>query len=523
MKKLIYILPFILFSCSQEQVDTDVPAENVPEQVAESALTQVKLVAIASDPGRVNYTSFVSRADEPVPGQLKLIAEIENPSEELGYPLSEGDRLLSATCVYYDGNTDTYYATYHMQGNNYSTQQDVETSGLIERFKVEGGKVNLGKIYRTENPAMEDFDFNHLYFDNVAQHTSFNGQLMGTIQEDRIIAVGHRWVPSSGPNGTGNSKAIIAKLDLDNETFGYKVVYTGEKKLDGNGKSLGEIDAQDVNCVVRRYDTYYLATRKGIALLQAKNDSLFEPMIDLYGNKYFIKTPGSCKHVAYDGGYSKVTFLYLTEDFPENFQYSDAIKAKLVKFDISNLVKDVNAEVKDHIGLFGNGTTGPLYDVKNDNFLDYVQSEAWNIDFEKPVSPVDGKNVLFMPSVGESQYYAALGKGGLYFKNDNSGQYGKENAGRLDFGDRPVNGVYAEDGFDSNNGYIYVANGSKLSIFNRYKLDEVASWNLPSTETGSANYVTVRPAGDGTSDRIVTVAYGQAGVKIFRFTPTKLW
>ena len=513
-----------LYACSD---DTIAPGGDVegsePETTEVSPMQHAKLASFAGDQSRVSYGVVSRAADDVQPGSLRLVAEIENPSKSQngveGFVIEENGRYLSATCVYYDDRTDTYYATYHMQGNNYNTKLETDVAGIIESFKIGAdGKVALDKIYRTADNQSIDFDFNHLYFDNVEKHGG-----LGNVTDDRIVAVGHLVKPTS--TGKKDTQAIIAKVNFDGDaSLDYKVVYTGDKILDANGKSLGKEDAQDVNAVLRCYDTYYLATRKGVALLDASTDNMFEPRKDQAGNNYFIKSAGSVKHIANDGGYSKLTVLYLTEDFPEGFSGDDAISAKMAKFDISN-----NGATRQPTIGYGSADATRLTDVTGKTVDDLrAYGSGWdmfNVDFDRAVAPIDGKNVLFMLSGSESQYYAALGKAGLYFRNDNHGQYDKDSSGRLDFGNRPVNGVYADEGTgnEHHNGFIYVANGSKLTIFNRYRLDEVASFNLPESEIGSANYVVARTEEEynefGTRDRIITVAFGQAGVKVFRFSP----
>lgn len=512
-----------LYACSDDAVTTgEELTGELPSQETEAVtpLSHVSLAAFSGNQTRVSY-GVASRAAEVQPGSLRLIAEVENPSIKqngvAGFVKEEGGRYLSATCVYYDDRNDTYYATYHMQGNNYGTELVTDVAGIIESFRINAaGEVELGSVYRTNDNTQLDFDFNHLYFDNQEKH---NG-VRTSITEDRIIAVGHLVKPTS--TGKKDTQAMIAKVNLDGEpSIDYKVVYTGEKILDENGKSLGKEDAQDVNAVVRSYDTYYLATRKGVALLNGTNDSLFEPRLDWAGNNYFLKSEGSVKHIAKDGGYNPFTILYLTEDFPQGFDYDTSISAKMTKVDVSNNGLTGQAWI-------GNSRVNLMYVEGKDinNIRDYSDWPSFNVDFDRPVAPVDGKNVLFLPPGQESQYYAALGKAGLYYKNGNTGgMHGLSDQGRLDFGNRPVNGVFVDDGTGSehHNGFIYVANGSKLTIFNRYRLDEVASFNLPESEIGSANYVIARTDTEynefGTLDRIITVAYGQAGVKVFRFTP----
>lgn len=529
MRKHLYCMAsisLILAACSDKDItpeDNNSEVITPDKTVAEySPLSHVKLNVTPSDPSRV--TNFIgTRAEgELEPGELKLIAEIANPSKNEGsdFTLDSGEdaRYLSATCVYYDEKNKRYIATYHMQGNNYNTQLSREVGGFIETFTIDkNGNVSPQNIYRSDNPSQLDFDFNHLYFDNYEDHLN----VATDVKEDRIIAVGHNWTPGSTEKGV--TKAIIAKLNLEGDpSIDFKVVYTGDKVLDEEGKSLGPEDAQDVNCVVRRYDTYFLATRKGIALVRATDDDLFEPSYDYNLKNYFIKTKGSVKHVAGRiGNYNQVNFLYLTDDFRENFQYDDELVAKFARFETSNLQASfIDPKFEGKRFEFLGGYSKVMQYINNDNVNneDFLSYAFEKYDLKNPVSPVDGKNVLFHI---DSDYFAALGKGGLYYN-----VWQPERAeGYIDFGNRPVNGVFVDSGIqgDRHNGHIYVANGSKLSIFTRDKRTEVTSYNLPPKSDGSANFVVVRTAeeenADGSHDRIVTVAFGQEGIKVFRFRP----
>ena len=505
-----------LTGCVEDKLQSDV---NVPDDVTPSIpseevtpLSRASLAIIPSSESRINYAP-VSRAEK---GQLRLYASIENPSKEgkiTGF-VKEG-RYLSATCVFYNDLDNKYYVTYHMQGNNYGTEQKDETSGCFETFSLnedDEGKtvVDIENLYMSEDPSKLDFDFNHLYFDNIQEHAN----VTSSVKDNRIILVGHKSEPVKTGVGT-NTAAIIAKLNLDGSPFiDYKVVYTGDNILDERGKSLGKENAQDVNCVVRNYDTYVLATRKGIALLRADDENLFNPRYDRNENIYFIKTPGSVKYVSKSGGYNFLNFLYLTDDFPDNFNYESSLYARMIQYYTHN--------PNGQLLLAGGYTDSDLIkDVKNDDFL---SKTIMSFDFPQMVSPVDGKNVLYTFPNSGSEFYAALGKGGLYYKGefDYSTQLTRE--GIIEFDGRPVNGVFVDDKGDYisekgyNNGFIYVANGSKLTIIHKNTLEEVTSYNLPSEEIGSANYIYVT-RDPVTYERTITVAFGQAGVKIFKFTP----
>lgn len=519
-----------LASCSELQTPE---GEIIPGDPAgtptESTLYTAALKTVASSSDRVVMAPR-TRADEGAkPGSLTRIATIENPSRQADFANFEKEgRYLSATCVYYDPNTGTYYATYHMQGNNYSTQQTVETAGLIETFTVaEDGTPALGKIYRSDDPSKLDFDFNHLYFDVLNNdYLTYSGSDAGST---RIVAVGHKSEPSSKTDGKPNTAAIIATLNLEESKIDYNVVYTGEKILDQNGKSLGDENAGDANCVLRKADYYYVATRKGIAVLNAKKENLFTPInniaedgFPIENNPYFIKTPGSVKHFAHIYTNSHFSCLYLTDETPEDgIEKTTASAANIIDFSMET----------GYGTLCGSNTSGNSKAIMNAAGFDIT---GWSLDVnQKPVPaeicPVDGKNVLSIAENG-SLKVAALGKSGLYVRNADSYYDGVMTfSDKKEGGTRPVNGVFAEpieyfNGGRATNGFIYVANGACLTILDASTLETVAEYSA--FEDGkqiSANYVHVTKTNVSTNvsspDRIITVAYGQDGVKVFKFIP----
>ena len=534
----VLMLAAIAFAaCTKDAAGDDIAPEN-PADNTQSVLMTAKLSSFASSPSRVVVEPQTKAY--PNPGSLTLYATIKNLSAEEGkingFVKEEDGRYLSATCVYFNPSTETYYVTYHMQGNNYKTKQNDETSGYIETFKLaEDGTPIPGIVYQAANPAALDFDFNHLFFDDLS-NTDNNGNYTGSDTGTRIIAVGHKSEPSSKVDGEPNTAAIIAKLDLENEKIEYATVYTGEKILDENGKSLGKEDAGDVNCVIRKYNYYYLATRKGIAVLNAKPENMFTPInnvstedyLPIENSTYFVRTPGSAKHLAnyypaYGSGFS---FLYLTEEFPEGYNGETKLPASLINF-------SMNAGDGTLCGMntTDSQTTGKaIYDSTDFDIASWSKGTN-QFDVDGLVCPIDGKNVVFNLN---GRLYACLGKGGLYVRkvvNYADGPAVVENT--IKFSDvkepttsRPVNGVFVEDLENFNDGFIYVANGACLTILDRETLEKVAEFSAYDSKENehlaSANYVHVYKTGTYTGkcpDRLVTVAYGQAGVKVFKFTP----
>lgn len=543
---LIAALSLGLAACTENDLSTDLTVSDTSSsEETSSILTTVNLASVSSSQSRVNIVPQ-SRAGKP--GSLELYAEIANPSAEIPGFLREG-RDMSATCVYYDKTNDTYYVTYHMQGNNYATDQKVETKGFIESFTLkenaEGGnpfELDLKNIYTSADNNI-DFDFNHLYFDDLSDWRNC-GSYKGADSGVRFIAVGHSSQPVKSGNGY-NTKAIIAKLDLENKKIEYATVLTGDKitddnitNKDGSLTSLGDEDAGDVNSVIRKYNWYYLATRKGIAVLNADLNKLFTPITNFNYNPYevienstyFVRTPGSAKHFCHiPGNGSHFSLLYLTQDTPSNFDANTSSTANIINF-------SMNAGDGTLCGssTTDSQTTGKAIDNTKDFDITQWSTTVNQYTVNGLVTPVDGKNVLAVPSFGRT--YACLGKGGLYVRKSGTSMDGPYVSGETikftdtkdNSGSRPVNGVFVEDIESSNNGFIYVANGACLTILEAGTLEKIAEYSA--FEEGkeiSANYVHVEKTDKMTNgkacDRIITVAYGQAGVKVFHFVPPTLW
>ena len=490
--------------------------EGKPEEV-KSNLTTVNLATFGADQSRVKYEGGTRAEEEELkPGDLKLVATIDNPHPSVVFKNSTtGDsRIMSATSVF--RNTDgKYYVTYHVQGNNYNTELDQSIGGAIQVFEIEDGKVKLEEGFRAADPNKEDYDFNHIYFDN---------------RGGRIIVVGHNWsVPSSYqgdlPYTGENTRAIIGVFDPVKRTLTYDKVTSSIEVRDNDGKLIDHEDAGDVNCVVRIYDQYYLATRKGIAVLNAKDDELFTSVLNEDKTRYFIPTKGSCKFVNDDPhDYTRMQFLYLSEEKP-NIKNQKS-EAKIVEFKVAT-----EGENK-FLGLINEDTHLTVYDSKDMDLTTYKDQ----ITLPEFVSPIDGKNTICAFDNGK-KLYASLGTGGLYYQH--YPHYGPNElmTGVMTFNKRPVNCVYAEapSGEYFHGGYVYVANGARLTILDRATMEEVASYTLSAKDKideneASANYISVEVGEPyplthygiegSVKERIITVAYGQAGVRIFRFIPT---
>lgn len=534
---LMATLVFGLAACTNETLDPENSTDNSfsDQATSNSTLTTVNLSTFKSNANRVTYATG-TRADEDLePGELKLTTTIANPYDvfALNNNNDGGGRYLSATSVYHDETSGKYYITYHMQGNNYNTDVFNSIGGAIEVFSInEDGTLDLSDGgFTAANRDREDYDFNHIYFDKTS---------------NRIIVVGHKWsVPESYQDAgayTGeNTSAIIGQFNPDLNTLTYEKIKTNLELRDSQGKLIDYKEAGDGNCVVRIYDQYYLATRKGIAVLNADDENLFQPVKNSDGTRYFINTPGSCKFVYDDpNDYTRMFFLYLSDNVSlegVNNSAETESAAKVAQFKVSTGAGNVfNCMIDENTGTNLFEATAE-YDIASYPSL---------FDMPNNISPIDGKNTICSFDNGE-KFYAALGKGGLYYKHPMHYDSSAKAEGTLKFGNKPVNCVYAEQpsGESFHGGYVYVANGATLTILDRASLDAdnnsvnvMAEYTLSAKDgidenLASANYIDVQLGNSynysftyngqeysGTiKERIITVAYGQAGVRIFRFLP----
>ena len=510
-----------MVSCTEQNLD-NMPDEGEivtpADPAGNSNLTTVQLASFAGDSSRVTYAAD-TRAEEDAPGTLRLIASIANPSKSDGFFTPEdGGRYMSATSIHYDASDDRYYVTYHMQGNNYNTSLETETAGAIQSFTIAGDQVTLGKGFRAAEPSTLDFDFNHIYFDNT---------------DRRIVAVGHN-VKNGNPK---NTNAIIGVFNPEAGSYSYTTVKTGEKEYDANGKSLGYKDAGDANCVVRTNDVpttqpghegeaygwkiYFVATRKGMAALHADDANLFKPYLNSDSMNYFIATPGSAKYVSPTGTGSYYGLLYLSDKHTGDVEYDTKSHARIAHLSVCTSTGSGLGYLQGW-----NNPEGGNYPLKLDptaDILDFYDQQ----ELPELIMPVDGKNTLTIMGGSGSERYVALGANGMYYKSYDAGE------GIKRFDGRPVNCIAVDNSVYRNatRGFLYVANGSKITILNNYTLKEVASYQAPSKDAdgndiaSSANFIAVVRTDadsnyyDNTSVRYVAAAYGQEGVKIFKFTP----
>lgn len=209
-------------------------------------------------------------------------------------------------------------------------------------------------------------------------------------------------------------------------------------------------NAGDANCVVRQGDYYYVTTYAGYGPVSYDNLSRVRTS-DTDKTPVFVKTNGSAKHITLANG--KVAVLSLDT-------YSDTESTATVT---------VYADATDH-------TFGARPEAVYSNL--------------GPIKPVDGKNVL---AVDGNDIYACLSQGGLIRLTDNkTWQRGAS---------VPVNGL----AIDAN--YLYVANGSFLSVLDKATMTEVAYYHAASNK--SANYIHLE-------NGLIYVSYGEDGIQVFK-------
>lgn len=226
-----------------------------------------------------------------------------------------------------------------------------------------------------------------------------------------------------------------------------EVVYEPSKKDSTQQIKAGYATAGDGNCVVRQGDYYYVATYKGYGPVNLD----FSKVKNAAGEVVFTPTNGSAKHIAINGGKAAVLVL---DSYDK---------------------------------------TSSTASVKTFDANDYTFSNALaNYDQIGTVAPVDGKNVV---AVDGDAVYACLSTGGLVRLNDGKTFQRGEN------GNVPVNGMAFDDK------YVYVANGSFVSVLDKTDLHEVCYYHASSAK--SANYIALH-------NGKIYVAFGEDGVQVFQ-------
>ena len=262
----------------------------------------------------------------------------------------------------------------------------------------------------------------------------------------------------------GNSKtmgAFIGTLPVDFEAstgtdrddFEVRELTTNEpiygpSKDDPNTQiRIGFKNAGDGNCVVRQGNYYYVATYEGYGPLNLD----FTRVNDAEGNKIFKKTNGSAKHISLNDNGKMAVIAHDTYD--KTSSPASVYTFNATDYSFSNVLNTYSA--------FGT------------------------------IEPVDGKNVIAMDG---DQVYACLSKGGLVRVNDGK-KWQKNNV--------PVNGMAFDDK------YIYVANGSFVSVLDKATMEEICYYHASSQK--SANYIALR-------NEKIYVAFGEDGLQVFELT-----
>ena len=214
-----------------------------------------------------------------------------------------------------------------------------------------------------------------------------------------------------------------ASTGTDRKDFEVKELTTNEpiygpSKDDPNTQiRIGFKNAGDGNCVVRKGNYYYVATYSGYGPLNLD----FSRVNDADGNKIFTKTNGSAKHISLSGN---------------------------------------NMAVLAHDTYDKTSSTASVFTYDASDFAFANKTNTFNAF--GTIEPVDGKNVIAMDG---DQVYACLSKGGLVRVNDGK-KWQKKNV--------PVNGMAFDDK------YIYVANGSFVSVLDKATMEEICYYHAPS-------------------------------------------
>ncbi|MCH5247188.1 MAG: hypothetical protein J1E99_03425 [Muribaculaceae bacterium] len=400
------------------------------------------------------------KPEEPKGPELILKSGIA-PNHDHNNDKGHGVRKLSATCITSPDGTN-FYASFHMRGDNYD--HDIfndQNEGCIEAWEVNDD----GEVVMKQWMWLEDFDFNHLIVDGnslvTVGHNYKDGAIIGRLPRLEYI--------SNYPDNKDN-------VEIHND-FEYAKVYSNVRMLNDSNQMIDYYSAGDANCLIREGQYYYVASSWGFSPVTV--DSLKPIRVagepGTRGTPLFVNSPndgGSVKHVIKTN--NGVAFLALDTPF-NDIKETDSSEAHIYSYNTSG------------IDLFSQSVPAGIQVTDGNNI----------------VNPVDGKNVI---AENKGYIYSCLSHGGLARVPVNGGNVERwqrihtsgENKGQKSH--IPVNGV----AFD--NDYIYVANGSFLSVLDQ-DLNEVAYYH--DNDENSANYVYVADNG------LIFVAYGQSGVKVF--------
>ncbi len=216
---------------------------------------------------------------------------------------------------------------------------------------------------------------------------------------------------------------------------------------------IGYTNAGDGNCIVRQGDYYYVATYEGYGPINLD----FSKVKNEAGDVVFTNTNGSAKHISINGNNMSVIAL---DSYDKTRSTASIYNFNSNDFSFANVLKSYDA-----IGT---------------------------------VEPVDGKNVL---AVDGENIYACLSKGGLVRVNDGK-KWQRGTNGQV-----PVNGMAFDDK------YIYVANGSFVSVLDKETMNEICYYHAASQK--SANYIALR-------NGKIYVAFGEDGIQVFQLVEKEI-
>ncbi|MDE6378858.1 MAG: hypothetical protein K2L11_00180 [Muribaculaceae bacterium] len=251
---------------------------------------------------------------------------------------------------------------------------------------------------------------------------------------------------------------FAASSNTDRDDFEVKELTTAEaiygiSDKTGEEIKIGYKNAGDGNCVVRQGNYYYVATYEGYGPINLD----FSRVKNEAGDVVFKKTNGSAKHISINGGNMAVIAL---DSYDKTRSTASVYTFGASDYSFANVLASYDA-----IGT---------------------------------VEPVDGKNVI---AVDGNDIYACLSKGGLVRVND-----GKKFQ-RGTNGNVPVNGM----AFDEK--YIYVANGSFVSVLDKETMNEICYYHASSLK--SANYIALR-------NGKIYVAFGEDGIQVFQLVEKEI-
>lgn len=375
--------------------------------------------------------------------EIVKVADIDPIEDEDHVGKDHEHGIISATCINF-GNDGRAYASYHLRGNGKNADKN-------ENYLGEYAQKGCIEVIEDNGGSKLELKSYMIAPDWDFNHLIVDGSKIVTVGNAKKLGAFIGTLPTDfvASVGTDRNDFQVKELTTNIPYYGKDDNKVESTERPGEYQKLGYTNAGDGNCVVRQGDYYYVATYEGYGPLKLD----FSKVTNEAGDKIFTKTNGSAKHISISG---------------------------------------TNMAVLAHDTYDKTRSTASVYSFKSD---DYSFSNVLKSYMVGTIEPVDGKNVI---AIDGNDVYVCLSKGGLvrYTNGTLNGSFQRGKNGNV-----PANGM----AFDEK--YIYLANGSFVSVLDKTTMKEICYYHAASEK--SANYISLR-------NGKIYVAFGESGIQVFK-------